>query len=252
MATRRKFGWHSGSLTCHDITVEDGLTVQGNLSFGDATTDTLTVAGLSTFNAAMDVNSTVDVSITSTTNVLNIANAGTGDGVKIANSATNAAATKALLELENTSTAAGAASQGLLIDMNGTGAAGAAIYVDDESTGNASAININSARTGVIALINAEGGASSVLTALGADGHGTNPIITIDNNETDAAAVGLRIDMESTGAACAFYIDATGTNVGPIVTNGVATTFTQNASGAALRITNGSTVYYIPCATTFA
>ena len=44
MANRR-FGWHSGTLKCKDIIVENDLSITGDLSFGDASTDTLTVTG---------------------------------------------------------------------------------------------------------------------------------------------------------------------------------------------------------------
>jgi len=44
MANRR-FGWHSGTLKCKDIVVQNDLSITGDLSFGDASTDTLTVTG---------------------------------------------------------------------------------------------------------------------------------------------------------------------------------------------------------------
>jgi hypothetical protein len=60
---RRKFGWHSGTLTCNNVVVEDTLT------FGSATAttlaasgaatvgSTLTVTGKATFNGSVDVGS---------------------------------------------------------------------------------------------------------------------------------------------------------------------------------------------------
>lgn len=50
-----KFGWHSGSLTCKNITVQNDFTVQGNLTFGDASTDTLSVNGAATFSNTLTV-----------------------------------------------------------------------------------------------------------------------------------------------------------------------------------------------------
>jgi len=44
MANRR-FGWHSGSLTCRDATINNDLTIEGDMTFGDASTDSLTVSG---------------------------------------------------------------------------------------------------------------------------------------------------------------------------------------------------------------
>jgi len=45
MANKR-FGWHSGSLKCLNVTVANDMTIEGDMSFGEATTDTLTVNGL--------------------------------------------------------------------------------------------------------------------------------------------------------------------------------------------------------------
>jgi hypothetical protein len=50
----KRFGWHSGSVDCYDITVSNDMTIEGDLTFGDASTDTLTVNGEATFNT--DVN----------------------------------------------------------------------------------------------------------------------------------------------------------------------------------------------------
>ena len=50
-----RFGWHSGSLTCKDLTLSGDMNIGGSLTFGDASTDTLTVNGASQFNAAMIV-----------------------------------------------------------------------------------------------------------------------------------------------------------------------------------------------------
>ena len=47
---RRKFGWHSGAVTCRDITIENDMTIEGDFTFGNASTDTLTVNGAATFN----------------------------------------------------------------------------------------------------------------------------------------------------------------------------------------------------------
>jgi len=46
-----RFGWHSGALKCKNITVENNMTIEGDLTFGDASTDTLTVNGEARFNA---------------------------------------------------------------------------------------------------------------------------------------------------------------------------------------------------------
>ena len=56
----RRFGWHSGTLKCKNIVVDNDLTITGNISFGDASTDTLTVTGLMTVTqAAMAENTKV-------------------------------------------------------------------------------------------------------------------------------------------------------------------------------------------------
>lgn len=48
----RRFGFHSGSLECYNITVANAMTINGNLSFGDASTDVLTVNGIMKLKAA--------------------------------------------------------------------------------------------------------------------------------------------------------------------------------------------------------
>jgi len=70
MANRR-FGWHSGALTCNDITVENDLTIEGDMSFGDVITDELTVTGYIAFSSdarvkAVEINptTTADSSMT--------------------------------------------------------------------------------------------------------------------------------------------------------------------------------------------
>jgi len=62
MANRR-FGWHSGTLKCKDIVVQNDLEIQGDLAFGDATTDTLTVTGLMTVTQAAMTENTKAVDI---------------------------------------------------------------------------------------------------------------------------------------------------------------------------------------------
>ena len=44
MANKR-FGWHSGTLRCRDLTVDNDMTISGDITFGDAATDTLQVNG---------------------------------------------------------------------------------------------------------------------------------------------------------------------------------------------------------------
>ncbi len=48
----RNFGWHSGALKCKDITVLNDMAIEGSMSFGDASADTLTITGTATFSAA--------------------------------------------------------------------------------------------------------------------------------------------------------------------------------------------------------
>lgn len=53
----RRFGWHSGSVNCYDLTVDNDLSISGDLSFGDAATDTLTVSGKLDCNGNVDLGS---------------------------------------------------------------------------------------------------------------------------------------------------------------------------------------------------
>ena len=73
--TNKRFGWHSGALTCRDITVNNDMTIEGDMSFGDASTDTLTVNGAASFTAA------VTMTFVGTEN-LNIVNETLGASVK--------------------------------------------------------------------------------------------------------------------------------------------------------------------------
>ncbi len=160
----RRWGFHSGKLTANQITVNDTLTVNGNISFGDASTDTLTVTGLSTFSAAVDINSTVDVAHTGT------------------------------------------------------------------STTDALAVHV-------------------------ADG-GTGSVISLDHNETNGNAVGLGMNVASTGAS-AFAFDITGiaTNSGIIQTNSVTTDMAIDNAAGVIRIQyndgSGAATGYIPIISTF-
>jgi hypothetical protein len=49
--SNRRFGWHSGSVHCFDLIVNNDMTIAGSLTFGDASTDTLTVNGSAVFNS---------------------------------------------------------------------------------------------------------------------------------------------------------------------------------------------------------
>lgn len=49
MAESYRCGWHSGKFTCRDILVKDTLEIRGNMTFGNASADTLTVTGTAAF-----------------------------------------------------------------------------------------------------------------------------------------------------------------------------------------------------------
>jgi hypothetical protein len=111
MANRR-FGWHSGSVTCRDITVAGDLTIAGSMNFGDASTDTLTVNGAATFNVATTMSAAL-----------------TFDGAdalgQIVFSGTNTEATPALVLPDDTyiadaNGALGAAAGFIVVDIGGT------------------------------------------------------------------------------------------------------------------------------------
>jgi len=46
-----KYGWRDGEIVSKNLTVDNDLTIEGDMSFGDASTDTLTVEGEARFNA---------------------------------------------------------------------------------------------------------------------------------------------------------------------------------------------------------
>ncbi len=208
-------GWHSGHLKARQITVEDSLTVNGNLVFGDATTDTLEVNGAANFDLTVDI----DGATTSTNAVLDISQTGTGRVV--------------------------------FINQDSTGNPDNALFIDDEATGSTNpAFLVNSARTGNVATINVEGAAAKGLEIDVANG-GTGIGLEIDHNETDGAAVGIHIDVASTSAS-AFALKVTGiaTNSGVFQTNGIGTT--ADSVAAVFVVQGGSTTYYLPLMSTFA
>ncbi len=214
MANRRT-GWHSGHLKTRQLTVEDSLTVNGNLVFGDATTDTLEVNGAANFDLTVDI----DGATTSTNAVLDISQTGTGRVV--------------------------------FVNQDSTGNPDNALFIDDEATGATnSALKINSARTGRIVEIFAEGASSNVMEIDVADG-GTGTALYVDHNETDGAAVGIHVDVASTSAS-AFVMKVTGiaTNSGVFQTNGIGTT--ADSVAAVFVVQGGSTTYYLPLMSTFA
>lgn len=49
MTEAYRCGWHSGKFTCKDLIVKDTLDIRGNMTFGNASADTLTVTGTATF-----------------------------------------------------------------------------------------------------------------------------------------------------------------------------------------------------------
>jgi len=194
-----------------NVVIEKDLTISGNLSFGDASTDTLTVTGY------VDVNAT-----TTNTAAVDISQAGTG--------------------------------KCLVIDQNNTGSAGAALEIDDESTGSNLLIDIKSARTGALAKIAAEGAATNVLELEAADGS-TGTALLIDHNETDGAAVGIHVDIASTSTNSAFILHVSGgaTNAGAVITSGVSTDCAiDNVKRVfTVKVGNESTVYYVPLLDTY-
>ena len=54
-----KYGWRNNKLIAKDLTVENDLSIEGDMSFGDASTDTLTVAGAATFSNTITSSPTV-------------------------------------------------------------------------------------------------------------------------------------------------------------------------------------------------
>jgi len=50
-----KYGWRDNSLTSKDLTVLNDLAIEGDMSFGDARTDTFTCEGAAVFSDTLDV-----------------------------------------------------------------------------------------------------------------------------------------------------------------------------------------------------
>jgi hypothetical protein len=251
MALKRKAGFHSGKVECYDIDVSNAMTIGGSITFGDVSTDTFTVNGLSTFNANVDINALVDIDTSSTNPILSVTNTGTGEALYVNESATNNASV--IAEIEATSTNANNTAAGLLIDMNGTGDAGICLSIDDEATGATNAVlKVDSTRTGQIALFNITGpNANADMVEITVADGSTGTAMSIDMNETDGNAIGLHIDVASTGAN-AFAIKVTGiaTNAGVLQTS-VSTDCAIDNCTAVIRIQGGSSTYYIPCLSTF-
>lgn len=70
----RRFGWHSGSITCQNISVKADMTISGNLSFGDASVDTLTINGTTTIatNNRLRFRDSANYVTSSASNIMNI------------------------------------------------------------------------------------------------------------------------------------------------------------------------------------
>lgn len=250
--------------------------------------DDVIFSGTVQFGNDLDVNAAIDLdtTTTSTNAAVNIAQAGTGKCVVIdqnstgnpgialeiddeATGATNAcvqiatqrtgtvvnviaegdASTVMILECD----AAANSSAGLLIDRNNTGGTDSSLAIDDEGTGASTCVSVASKTTGSVALFDAEGaaGANGVVEIQAADGIDANPTLVIDNNETNGVSKGIKIDLASTGASFALEVTAVATDAGAIFTDGVATDCGIDHVGAVIRITNGTTTYYLPCLTTF-
>lgn len=192
-----------------------------------SSTDDITLSGTVTFDAALDVNAAIDLdgTTTNTTAIVDIAQAGTGKGLRI--------------------------------DQNATAASGIALELDDESTGNTTAVQIASVRTGAIVSIEAAGDCTKALAVSIADG-GTQTALDIDHNETNGNAVGIKIDVLSNGtSAFAFDLVGVATNAGIVQTNGVSTNGFINDGVAAIRVqyksgAGGAATGYIPIVSTFA
>jgi len=111
MANRR-WGFHSGKLTCYDLEVANDLEIKGDLAFGDASTDTFTVTG------KLDANGNVDLG--SGDDTINIGS-GSGDTVNIKENATFATSKK--LYFRDTGLYINSGADGkLTISADGTGA----------------------------------------------------------------------------------------------------------------------------------
>jgi len=80
-----KFGWRSGIVKAKEVIVSGDMTIGGDLAFGDATTDTLTVTG------KLDANGNVDLG--SGDDTINVGS-GSGDTLNIKETATVAGAKK--------------------------------------------------------------------------------------------------------------------------------------------------------------
>lgn len=109
MTLNTRFGWHSGVLRCKDIVVSNDLTITGNMSFGDASTDTLTVNGFLKLDAAGGADSA------------NALLMGVGT---TASPATTAVANKVMMEFRTQSTATSGDSRCLYMRHDIAGAAG--------------------------------------------------------------------------------------------------------------------------------
>jgi len=173
-SSTRRYGLRSGHIKAKTVTVNDVLTVRGNLSFGDASTDALVVTGLSTFSATMDVNTVVDIDTTTT-------------------------ATNAIVDIAQTGTG-----QVLRVDQNSTTSTNIAFEIDDESTGAKNLVKIAGKSTGTAIQINCESttGAAVALAinsdstdaaayALDIDSESTGAVINLAASATTVPIIAL-------------------------------------------------------------
>ena len=125
--TNHRWGFHHGTLSCRDLVLDNDITISGDMTFGDASADTLTVTGTATFGAATTFSNTVAISgVTTAKNSLSFASTGTlTNAIALTGTVTN------VLDFDATDGTSGAktgaacdttsASDGAVkIDINGT------------------------------------------------------------------------------------------------------------------------------------
>lgn len=206
----RKFGWRSGTITAKNINTENinasgDFSISGNLSFGDASTDTLTVTGY------LDVNGTT----TGNNSVVDVSQAGTGKSLRIDQNCTTAG------------------NYALEIDDESTGSTDA-VKIASLRTGNIVEINVESTSA-----------SNTGLEIDIADGNsGTGLLIDHNSTDTAATGIKIDVASTATNAVI-FDVVGGATNAGAVITSGVATNAGVEDATAAIAVNTAAGIKYI-------
>lgn len=195
------------------VTIDKDLTITGDLTFGDASTDVLTVTGY------IDVGATT----TGTTAAVDIAQAGTGKSLRV--------------DQNNT----GDPGIAFEIDDEATGATNLLVDIKSARTGALAKIAAEGAATNVLELEAADGST------------GTGLLIDHNETDGAATGLHVDVASTSTNSAFIMRVTGGATNAGAVITDSVSTDAAiDNVKRVfTVKVADEATVYYVPLLDTY-